>query len=679
MRERWRGRVVAAVAISLSLFHLYAAAAAPFDPRTQRGVHLGAVLFLLYLLRPIFTGRLRPLNVVGSVLGAALCAYIVVDQDRIAFQAAIPAPWETPLGWIDFQTPMGAALIVLLVVGAWRTVGPALPLLAILSLAYAYFGKLIPGDWGHSGFGVPFIVGYSYLSMDAIFGLPIAVSATIIVMFTIFGSFLLRAGQGDFFSRLALRVAGRTRGGPAQVATISSALVGTISGSAVGNVACTGAFSIPLMKARGYHPAFAGAVEAAASTGGQIMPPVMGAGAFVMAEALGIPYLDIAIAAAIPAVLYFWNIMASVQFEAKRLGHVGLAAAELPPWRGVLSGLYLLSPIVVLVYFLNLGYSPMRASIWAILATVAISNLEALAGPFRRPGAGRRRALLAALAVAGFLATLPPVGPDAALRLALVVVAATALVHLFKLPTRIDIVALGRCLREGAEGVVDVATACAVAGIVIGVINLTGLGIKLTTLIVSTSQGVVFLALVLAAAASIILGMGLPTTVAYVIAGAVAAPALSDLGIKPLVAHLFVFYFACISVITPPVCLAAYVAAGMAGAHWFRTAVIACKLALPSFIVPFLFVYQPALLLDAGWPLVLWGFVSAMFGIVFLAASVIGHFLAPVPGWQRPVYFVTALLLIENTVWLDLAGAVLAAALVAQQLRKARVPAPAAA
>ncbi|MEX2642020.1 MAG: TRAP transporter fused permease subunit [Acetobacterales bacterium] len=671
----WLGRLLTIVAVAFALFHLYSASTTPFEPWTQRGIHLAGVLFLLYMTRPIFSGRGHLLNYAGAVLGAALCGYVILDQHSISMNAAIPVPWETPFGFVDFQTPFGIALILLLLLGAWRTIGPPLPVLAILALLYAYFGYLVPGEWGHPGFPLSFIIGNSYLSLDAIFGLPIQVSSTILALFVIFGSFLLRAGQSEFFSELALRIAGRTRGGPAQVATISSALVGTISGSAVGNVACTGAFSIPLMKARGYSPSFAGAVEAAASTGGQILPPVMGAGAFVMAETLQVPYSEIAIAATIPAIIYFLNIMASIHFEASRLGLRGLKASELPVWSTVLRKLYLLIPILVLVYFLSLGYSPMRAAIWAVWSTIAITNAEAilsalLGAPRAAPG------WLVLAAVAGLYLLLPPTGTEGALNFGLVVLASTALVQLAGMPTQLGFRGVVDALREGTFGMIEVAAGCAVAGIVIGVINLTGLGIKLTTLIIGASYGYLFLALLLAGVASVILGMGLPTTVAYIIAGAVAAPALMEFGVQPIPGHLFVFYFSIVSVITPPVCLAAYVAAGIAGANWLETALIAVKIALPSFIVPFLFVYEPAFLLQAEWPAVVWSFATATFGILLLSAATIGYMMAPIATWKRVLFLGAALLLMEGTPLIDFAGAILAALLLYDQWRSRAPEAP---
>ncbi len=658
--------------MAFSLFHLYAAAAAPFDPRTQRGVHLAGVLFLIFLCRPVFRGRARFMNTVCALLGAALSLYIVFDQTRVADQAAIPEFWETPFGWVDFQTPMGIGLTVLLLVATTRTLGPALPGLAVLSFLYAYYGNLISGEWGHAGFNVDFIVGNTYLSLDAVFGLPVQVSSTILAMFVIFGSFLLRAGQSEFFTEFSLRLAGKTRGGPAQVATISSALVGTISGSAVGNVACTGSFSIPLMKSRGYAPAFAGAVEAAASTGGQILPPVMGAGAFVMAETLGIPYTHIAVAAAVPANLYFLNILISIHFEATRLGLKGIDPSDMPPWPEVLRKFYLLVPLFVLVYFLNEGFSPMRSAIWALWTLIAITNVEAVLAAVLRPAEGdaglRRRGLVALAVIVALFVALPPLGPLAAFNFGAAVIASTIVLQVLKVPTRLDFVRLVECLREGGIAIIEVAAACATAGVVIGVINLTGVGIKLTTLIISSSQGYLFIALLLSALSSIILGMGLPTTVAYIIAGAVAAPALMDFGVDPLTGHLFVFYYAIVSVITPPVCMAAYVASGLANSHWFTTARIAVKLALPSFIVPFLFVYEPAFLLEADWVAVLWSTLTAFCGIILLSGAIIGHAASAFPGWLRPVYLAAALMLLEGSLWTDFAGAVLAILLVLDQV-----------
>ena len=423
--------------------------------------------------------------------------------------------------------------------------------------------------------------------------MPLGVSADFVYLFVLFGAFLDIAGGGKLLIALADRVAGRTRGGPAKTAAVASAFMGSLSGSAVANVVTTGTFTIPLMRRSGFRPFFAGAIEAAASTGGQLMPPVMGAGAFILATWTNIPYGTVALSAAIPAVLYYAALLWAIHFRASKMGIEGSAGARS---EGVLGRIHLLLPVLIIVLMLALGRSPMRAAFWGVVTSV----LAACAVPHTRPG----------------------------------------------------LAAVAKSLRSAASGAVQVAAACAAAGIVVGVASLTGIGLRMSELIVVVSQGNLLVALILTALGSIVLGMGLPTTAAYVVLAALGAPALVELGVPLLGAHLFIFYFGCISNVTPPVSLAAYAAAGVAGSPPLRTAWTAMALASAGFLVPFMFVYAPALILDGTAGAIVITTLTALIGVVALAGAVIGYVRGPVGLARRVVLLGAAVALISpGFVW----------------------------
>jgi len=496
--------------------------------------------------------------------------------------------------------PLLAVMTVILILEATRrATGMALPILVLCFLVYARFGDYFPRAWGHPGLSLTRIFGYLYLTSDGIWSLPLGVSSTVLIIFMIFGELLNKAGVGKFFTDFSMALAGRMAGGPAQVAVVSSALLGSVTGSSTANVATTGSFTIPLMKSRGYAPHFAAGVEATASTGAQIMPPIMGAGAFIMADMLNLPYSNVIKAAAIPAVLYFLGVFLAVRFEAFR---IGLRREEDAPGflRVLLTGGHLFLPILVIIYFIIDGHSPMKASWFGIVAT--------------------------------------------------------ALVSLVKAETRLSLGKAARALEQGARKVVGIASACACAGIILGVMNMTGLGVKFTTLIIKLSGGYLPYALLLSMFSSLILGLELPTAVAYVIAAAVAGPALTTLGVPPLVAHLFIFYFSILGTITPPVCLSVYVASGIAEAQWHRTAWVAIRLALPAWILPFMFVYNDSLLGMGAWWSVVVSFGPAILGMYLLAAGTIGYLARKAKAWERLVLILAGLLLIIPQLATDLIG-----------------------
>ncbi|MEW5773075.1 MAG: TRAP transporter permease [Thermodesulfobacteriota bacterium] len=504
-----------------------------------------------------------------------------------------------------WQLFTGAAVILLVLELIRRTVGWLLAGVAILFLAYAFLGPHMPGVLAHRGFGWKAIVDYQAFGLEGLYSSAVGVSSTYIVVFIIFGTFLEMSGAGDVLMDLGRALTGRYRGGPAKISVLTSAFFGTISGSAAANVYATGSFTIPLMKRTGYSPVFAGAVEAAASTGGQLMPPIMGAAAFLMADILGVPYLKICAAALIPSVLYFFSILLMVDFEAAKLGIKGLPKEELPDLRATLRRSVLLAPIAVLVGVMLAGYTPFMAAFLATCSTLAASWCI----PSRRMGL---RQVVKALDTSGRRTVL-------------------------------------------------IALACAGAGLIIGVVTLTGVGLNISSLVITASGGNTILALVLIMAASILMGVGTPTTVAYIIVATLGVPALQNLGFEALPAHFFVFYFGVLSMVTPPVAVAAYAAAEVAGADMMRIGVTATRLCFVAFLVPFLFMYEPALLMVGEPGKILLAFATALVGCVALAAALEGWYMGRIGFLLRLPLFAAALLMITPGHRTDLYGLALLA------------------
>jgi len=487
---------------------------------------------------------------------------------------------------------LGVSLVVLLMEACRRTVGLSLTVIAILFVAYGFAGQFMPGLLAHRGLSIERFVDLQVLSPNGIFGLPIGVSAELVFYFILFGAFLERSGGGELFSDLAYSVTGRVRGGAAKTSVVSSALYGTISGSAVANVVVDGMITIPLMKRSGFKPSFAAAVEAVASTGGQIMPPVMGAAAFILAQIVGVSYWEVAIAAAVPACLYYVALYFAIDFESVKKGLLGLSKAELPDVKtGLKLRIHLIIPLIILVYYIISGeVTPVTAVLRAIIATIVLSFI--------------RRA------------------------------------------TMMDPARLLSALEKGAREAVSVAIPCAVAGVVIGVIINSGLGLKFTDLMIYLSGGFLIITLILVMVAVIILGMGMPTSAAYLLAAILMAPALMNLGVAPLAAHMFIFYFAVISMITPPVALAAYAAASIGEADLWETGITAFKIAIPGFLIPFIFVYDNSLLLKGPWVEIVWRIIISIIGIIGLAGSIMGYYAKRTGPVDRALLFVGSVLLI---------------------------------
>ena len=604
-------RFISALAISFSIFQLYTAVFGVLDAQIQRAIHLGFGLSLSFLLYPTIStwrrDRVHPIDMFLAILGAAMPAYIVVNYRELILRAALPTPEDVAVGTLG---------VLLVIEAARRVVGMPMVTVVICFLIYAFFGNYAPGILAHRGLTLSELISHLYYTTEGVFGIPLGVSSTFIFLFILFGAYLESTGLGKFFIDVANAVAGWASGGPAKVAVLSSGLMGTVSGSSVANVVGTGSLTIPMMIKLGYHRNFAGAVEAAASTGGQLMPPVMGAAAFLMAEFVGVPYIEVVKAAVIPAALYFIGVWLGVHFEAKRGNLKGIPRSELPKFSEIIRERGHLSiPLIVIVYLLVSGYTPMRAALVAILLSIICSALRK--------------------------------------------------------STRMPAIEIVRGLERGAKGVLGVLIACAAAGIIIGVVTKTGVGLKLASGLLDLSGGLLLPSMFLTMITAIILGMGVPTTANYVITSTIAAPALLQLGVPILAAHMFVFYFGIIADVTPPVALAAYAGAGISGGNALKTGVNASKLAIAAFIIPYMFVLSPELLLMGDLDIdLLLSIVTALIGMIALSSSLIGYLADNMKFFERLILFAGGLMMIKPGIETDLIGILIFSAILILQLRR---------
>lgn len=611
------GKKALIVKILLIAFTVFAVAintVIHFNAQVHRSTFIALVLFLAFILYPAKkdapknTNKVPWYDLVLAVASAASFLYMGFNFDQLVAQAG---------NYTSVDIAVAIIAIVLLFEACRRVVGVPILVVVGLFILYAYFGAHIPGYFGHRGFGLERIATHLYYTTEGIIGTPLSVCSTFIFLFILFGAFLERTGIGQFFIDIANSIAGKATGGPAKVAVISSALQGTITGSSVANTVGSGSFTIPMMKRMGYRPEFAAAVEAAASTGGQIMPPIMGAAAFLMAEMTGIPYSNIVIAAIVPAFLYFSGIMIMVHLEAQRCGLKGLPPEEIPNFfKLMFSYWYLLLPLVVLVYMMMTGYTPARSALMAILVSIIVS--------------------------------------------------------MFRKETRMNLHTFLDALEAGARNIIGVAVACAVAGCIVGIVTLTGIGLKLAGGLLALSGGHVLLALFFTMIASIVLGMGVPTTANYVIMATITAPVVLNLGIDLLPAHMFVFYFGIVADITPPVALAAYAGSAIARSNPLKTGVQATKLAIAAFIIPYVFALNPSLLvLPASGPLeVITVTITAFVGMFGVAIAVEGYVFGKVNPLLRLVALAGGLLLIVPGLTTDISGiALIAIVLVFQKLQ----------
>lgn len=667
MRTWWRW-ATSIIAISLSLFHIYTAVFGTLPSQQQRSFHLAFGLGLVFLLYPAkmeFSAREKRRSWALTIVGFAILGLLLAGDDAgmhnivpaaavlILVQAARHLPWHLfgmPIAdvllsvmgfsaglyvfffWEDIarragiQTELdiafGTAGILLVLVAAQRVIGTPLVVVAISVLAYAYFGQQMPGFLQHSGYSIDRIVSTQFLTTEGVFGIPIAISATFIYMFMIFAATLQRTGMERFFTELAFGATGWATGGTAKVAVLTSAFSGTITGSSVANTVGNGVFTIPMMKRSGYKSEYAGAVEAASSTGGQIMPPVMGAAAFIMIDMTGMPYTDIIKAALIPAVLFFVAQYVIIHYDSKRLGIGGLPRDQLPNVRKILMRKgYLIIPIVVIFYILSGGQTPLRAATIAIGAAFVVNFVAQLvAAAFRRWRA---------------------------------------------LDDKLTPMAIIDLLVDAARLALPIIVACACAGLIAGIITLTGVGLKLAGGLVDLAGGYLLPTAFLAMIACLVLGMGVPTTANYVITATLAAPAIMLAGgFAPeqiLVAHMFVFYFGVLADITPPVCLAAYAASGIAQSNPVRTGVHSARIALSGFVVPYMFIFSHELLLifDEGvnpWVSGTIAFLTAVGGITMVGVAVTGFIDRKLAWWTRILLAVAGLMLLNTNPWLDVIG-----------------------
>ena len=598
--------VVKIIAVLFSLFQLYTAMFGLLEAQMQRPTHLMFALTLIYLLYPTRKPKkaasgglqIHPLDIALSLLSVSVASYSLITYETLMESAGIYSTTDY------FMAVLG---ILLTLEATRRIVGLPIVIIASCFLIYAYMGAYFPGFLNHRGYEIKRIVTQMWFTTEGIMGIPLGVSATFIFLFILFGSFLTSTGIMTFFIDISNAIAGRAAGGPAKVAVLTSALEGTVSGSSVANTVGSGSFTIPLMKSLGYRPEFAGAVEAAASTGGQIMPPVMGAAAFLMAEFIGVPYLEIAKAAVIPALLYFAGIWTVVHFEAKKCGLKGLSRDQLPNlWTVLKKDSHLILPLVAIIWLLVEGYTPMRAALGGLGLCIVV-------GMFRKA-------------------------------------------------TRLNLTRLLDILESGARAALGVALACAAAGIIVGVVTLTGIGLKLGDGLLALSGGYLIPTLIFTMITSLILGMGAPTTANYIITSTCAAPAILALGVPVLAAHMFVFYFGIIADITPPVCLAAFAGAAIAKANPMKTGIEASKLAVAAFIVPYIFVLSPEILMINATP---WGIaqttITAIMGMIGVGAAVEGWYWTRMSWWERIIILAGGLLLIVPGTMTDLIGIVLMA------------------
>ncbi len=613
---------VGAVAVAMSLFHLYTAAFRTFPAVTQMGVHLAFALFLAFiLLPPTLRSRRRdrvPIyDFVLAVAGGGVIGYLLFFYREIVLRAGAPT---------TVDVVVGVVAILLVLEATRRKVGLALPIIALIFIGYAFVGPHLPGLIAHRGYSLRRVVDHLFYTSEGIFGVPLWVSATFVFMFVMFGAFLERSGAGDWLLRVAFSLVGSARGGPAKVAVVASGLLGTIVGSSVANVVTTGSFTIPIMKKMGFKPETAGAVEVAASTNAQFLPPVMGAAAFVMAEMTGIPYLEIAKAAFVPAVLSYVAIFGIVHLEALKLNLVGIPRKELPPvLPTLLGGLHYLIPVGVLLYLLmGLRMTPLKTAYYSTLTIIAIMVVQRAVQAVRTArGEGLARAAYREGA---------------------------ALVK--------DVLA---ALQSTAKNMVGIALACATAGIIVGVITLTGLGLRMTSLILHLAGGQLWATLFLTALASLILGTAMPTTAKYIVVSVLAVPAILKVGgpaVPLIAAHLFIFYYAILADDTPPVGLAAYAAAGIAHSNPVRTGILGFKFDLSAFLLPFMFVYNPGLLLiDVTWYEVLLLSVTSLIGMYAFSAAIQGYLIVPAKWWERIILAAVGVALVQPNPVTDLAGA----------------------
>jgi len=582
------------LAICFVAFHLYTAAFGTMPGIAQKSIHLGFLLVIFYINAMVDSEKRWEQIFLGIMALFALggCAYITILDENLQLRAGI----------VYASDILFAILLIIAIFEACRRkMGNPLVIITLVFVAYAFLGKYIPGFLNQPGMTLKKFTSLVYLTTDGIFGSPLYASASYVVLFVLLGAIMSVSGIGDYMTNLATSLFGHMRGGPAKVAVVASGFFGSISGSPTANVIGTGTFTIPMMKKNGFEPEFAAAVEATASTGGAIMPPIMGSTAFIMAEMLGIPYTAVAKAALIPAILYFLAVLFGVDIYAAKHGLKGIPRSQLPKVRSMLKQIYMLAPLIFLIFCMAVfNMTIVRSGLLTIIVTLVLVEINPKTRMTKE--------------------------------------------QWLQIPV------------QTVKSAVSVGIACAMAGIISGVIMGSGLGYRISSILTSVA-GTSMLLLVLTMVVSLIMGMGVPTTAAYLVLASLVAPTMIQLGIPPLAAHMFIFYFGCISSITPPVALAAYAGAGLAGCDPNKTGYKAFRLAFCSFLMPYLFVYNPVLLMEGGVLDILWSLVTALIGAYLLASGFEGFFFRWSLKWfERPLMILGAVMLIVPGMVTDLVG-----------------------
>ena len=629
-------KIVMVVAIALSLYQLYTAGITALTALVQRSIHLGAILTLTFLLKPPFSRASKDNLTIWVLIDWLLVAASIYCTAYICIN--LTDIFERQGDWLATDRVVSIIGTILVLEACRRVIGIFMTGICIVGMVYAYFGPYMPELIIHKGYSIERITTTLWLTTEGIFGLPIGVAATFVFVFVLFGAFLESTGGGNFFIELAYALTGRFSGGPAKTSVVASGFMGSVSGSAVGNVVATGSFTIPMMKRVGYRPHVAGAIEAAASTGGQLMPPIMGAGAFLMAEFTNTSYLTIIKVALVPAIMYYVTVLFFVHFEAKKQGLEGQPRDKLPRvGQTVKNGLHFIVPVAILIYVLVNNYSPMMAGFVAVVSTVAASMsanaVRWFGGTDRPESAGKKRTALAF--------------------------------------AKDELDSVKTALEKGAKNAIMVSVACAAAGIIVGMVTLTGMGLKFSSLVLELSFGIKALAILLIGAASLVLGMGLPVTASYIVLATLAGPALLDMGVPLLVSHMIVFWYSQDANVTPPVSLASFAGAGVAGANPMRTAFTSWKLAKGLYIIPIVMAYRPLLGIGPTYRLldweVGWTMLTTMLGLIAFAAGIERYLIRRATWLETMIFLASAACLLWPHHWIDVAGAALFATAVAMQ------------
>ncbi|ASJ20885.1 C4-dicarboxylate ABC transporter [Brachyspira hampsonii] len=613
----WKKYLIIAISVVFCLFQLYSILSGRITAQIVRATHLAFVMLLSYLLFPMKKDmpkdKLPWYDVILAIIGAVSWGYIVINFESIVRRAGIYTTTDIIIGIIG---------ILIIFEACRRIVGLPILIISIVFIIYALFGAYAPGFLNHRGYSLQRLVSHLFYNTEGIMGTPIGASATFIFLFIFFGALLDKTGIGQFFIDICNAIAGGFDGGPAKVAVLTSAMFGTVSGSSVSNTVGTGSFTIPMMKSLGYRPEFAGAVEASASTGGQLMPPIMGAASFLMAESLGVPYMEVAKAAIIPAILYFTGIFIMVHLEAKKTGLKGLSRDSLPKMGTLLMKKgYLVIPLLTIIYFFVLGKTAIYAGLMGIIAAGIVAIVNSIVDIIMKRKIS------------------------------------------FGFNDLIDVFV------NAARNIISVAIACAMAGIIIGVITLTGLGLKIGAGLISISGGIPLLLLFLTMISSIILGMGVPTTANYLITSTIAASAIIGLGYEPLAAHMFVFYFGIIADVTPPVALAAMAGAAIAKSDPLKTGIEATKLSIGAFIIPYMFIFNPdILMINTTISDIIPILISSLIGMFGVSAGLEGYVFRKCKAYERILFIIAGLLSIYPEVYSDIIGIGIIAILVIIQI-----------